>query len=202
MTLEDKVHATRLLALQRAGELGNVSAACRELGISRSLFYRWKNRYELYGRDGLHPRRRTTRRGRPHGLSVQDEQAILAMALSHPTCGPGFYSLQLARQHRSLSPSTIYRALRRMDLGTRQQRLVVLERHSAQRAGLLTERTRRECSAPVARGGMWKPTSRVSSSVWTPSTSADSKEWGRFGRSRPAMRLLVRGCTHHSGQHR
>ena len=144
MTLEDKVHATRLLALRRAGELGNVSAACRELGISRSLFYRWKDRYERYGRDGLHPRRQTARRGRPHGLSVQDEQAILAMALSHPTCGPRFYALQLARQHRFLSASTVYRALRRMDLGTRQQRLVVLERHSAQRAGLLTERTRRE----------------------------------------------------------
>ena len=35
MTLEDKVHATRLLALQRAEGLGKVSAACRELGISR-----------------------------------------------------------------------------------------------------------------------------------------------------------------------
>ena len=137
MTLEDKVHATRLLALQRAEGLGNVSAACRELGISRSLFYRWQDRYERSGRDGLHPRRRTARRGRPHGLSVQDERAILAMALSHPTCGPRFYALHLARQHRFLSASTVYRALRRMDLGTRQQRLVVLDRHSVQRAGLL-----------------------------------------------------------------
>jgi len=143
MTLEDKVHATRLLALQRAEALGNVSAACRELGISRSLFYRWKDRYERYGRDGLHPRRYQRQRGRPHGLSAQDEQAILAIALSHPTCGPRFYSLYLARSHRYLSSSTIYRALRRMGLGTRQQRLVVLEQHSAERAGLLTERTRR-----------------------------------------------------------
>ena len=45
MTLEDKVHATRLLALQRAEEFGNVSEACRALGISRSLFYRWKDRF-------------------------------------------------------------------------------------------------------------------------------------------------------------
>jgi|TARA_Y100000031_G_scaffold152567_1_gene195942 transposase len=144
MTLEDKVHATRLLALQRAEELGNVSAACRELGISRSLFYRWKNRYERYGRDGLHPKRQTTLKGRPHNLSIQDEQAILALALSYPTCGPRFYAEQLARQRRHLSPSTIYRALRRVGLGTRSQRLVVLEQHSAQSAGLLTERTRRE----------------------------------------------------------
>ena len=46
---------------------------------------------------------------------------------------PGSTLSTLARQRRHLSPSTIYRALRRVGLGTRSQRLVVLERHSAQR---------------------------------------------------------------------
>ena len=32
MTLEDRVHALRLRLFRRAGELGNVSAACREAG--------------------------------------------------------------------------------------------------------------------------------------------------------------------------
>lgn len=63
MTLEDKVHITRLHVLQRAKDLGNVSAACREAGISRSLYYRWRKRFELYGRDGLHPRRTAKRPG-------------------------------------------------------------------------------------------------------------------------------------------
>ncbi|MCX6100546.1 MAG: helix-turn-helix domain-containing protein [Candidatus Bipolaricaulota bacterium] len=54
MTLEDKVHAFRLHILRRAEELGNVSAACREAGISRTMFYRWKQRFALYGSDGLH----------------------------------------------------------------------------------------------------------------------------------------------------
>ena len=39
-------------------------------------------------------------------------------------------------------PSTIQRLLRRHGLGTRRERLLVLEHHSAQRAGPLTERTR------------------------------------------------------------
>jgi len=34
MTLEDKVYLSRLHVLQRAKELDNVSAACREAGIS------------------------------------------------------------------------------------------------------------------------------------------------------------------------
>jgi transposase-like protein len=42
MTLEDNVQCNRLRVLQRAEELGNVSAACREAGMSRTLFYRWR----------------------------------------------------------------------------------------------------------------------------------------------------------------
>lgn len=152
MTLEDKVHASRLLALRRAEQLGNVTAACRELGISRSLFYRWKQRYERYGRDGLHPKRLETNRGRPHGLSVQDEQIILATALSAPTRGPAFFALQLAQQGHRLSASTIYRHLRRVSLGTRAQRLVLLEQHSATQIGLLTERTRQQWQQARRRG--------------------------------------------------
>lgn len=51
MTLEDRVYAFRLHALRRAEELGNVTAACRELGISRTVFYRWKKRFSMYGAD-------------------------------------------------------------------------------------------------------------------------------------------------------
>ncbi len=69
MTLEDKVHAFRLHLFQRARELGNVSAACRELGISRSLYYQLRERYVRYGSDGLHP---TRRRGRPDWVIVAE----------------------------------------------------------------------------------------------------------------------------------
>lgn len=65
MTLEDRVQAQRLFAFRRAEELGNVRAACRELGLSRAVFYRWKGRVDRYGADGLHPRRTQARRGRP-----------------------------------------------------------------------------------------------------------------------------------------
>lgn len=38
MTSEDEVHVLRLHVLQRAEELGNVSAARRKVGILRILF--------------------------------------------------------------------------------------------------------------------------------------------------------------------
>ncbi|MCJ7511761.1 MAG: helix-turn-helix domain-containing protein [Anaerolineales bacterium] len=105
-----------------------------------------------YGRDGLHPRRQGPRRGRPPRLSVQAERAILA--LTWPTWGPAQLVNQLDRpEHGGLraAPSTIYRLLRRMGRQTRRERLAVLEVHSAQTAGLLTERTRRQLVAAQRR---------------------------------------------------
>ena len=143
MTLEDNVQRTRLRVLQRAKELGNVSAACREAGISRTLFYRWKKRFTCYGIDGLHPRRTATRPGRHIQLDSTKERKIVVMALAWPSWGPRRLSLQLEREGVVVSPSTVWRSLHRLGLGTRTDRLLVLEVHSAEHAGLLTERTRR-----------------------------------------------------------
>jgi transposase InsO family protein len=143
MTLEDRVQAQRLHVFRRAEELGNVSAACREAGISRTLFYRWKRGYEAYGADALHPRRLRARPGRPSEVPAQLERTVVALALAWPTWGPQRLAVQLARQGVVIAPSTVYRTLKRLGLGTRRQRLGLLELHSAERAGLLTERTRK-----------------------------------------------------------
>ena len=93
--------------------------------------------------DGLHPRRTQARRGRPPEIPAHLERTVIGLALAWPTWGPKRLAVQLARHGIELSPSTIYRALRRAGLGTRRERVGILEHHSAERAGLLTERTRR-----------------------------------------------------------
>lgn len=144
MTLEQSILERRLHVITRARELGNVSAACREAGISRTLFYRWRSKYERYGRDGLHPRRTEARPGRPVETPPHVERQVLAWSLSWPTWGCGRLAAQLAFHGvATISPSTVQRILRRSGLATRRDRLAVLEAHSAESAGLLTERTRR-----------------------------------------------------------
>jgi transposase InsO family protein len=146
MALKASVHAFRLRAIAGARAVGNVSQACREFGIARTLFYRWRRRYLAYGSDGLYPKRAGPRRGRPPSLSVEAERAILAVALAWPTWGPARVSAHLARCEDgawNLAPATIYWFLHRVGLQTRWQRLAVLEAYNAQTAGLLTERTRR-----------------------------------------------------------
>ena len=142
MTLEDKVHGFRLHALHRAEELGNVSAACRGLGISRTVFYRWKKRLQAWEGRASPQEDVCSSRTTPL-LGPVEERAILATALAWPTWGPRRVSLQLARQGIHVSPSTVWRALRRRGLGRREARLLAVEGHAAQAAGLLTERTRR-----------------------------------------------------------
>src|SRR5712671_6555335 len=144
MTLDDKVHGLRLQVIRRAEQLGNVSRACREAGISRALFYRWRQRLERYGQDGVHPRRHRARPGRPVQLAAETERLLLSVAVSAATWGASRIAAYLHhRWQLRVAPSTVQRALRRAGLATRRQRLTVLEHRALQTAGLLTERTRR-----------------------------------------------------------
>src|SRR5437764_674266 len=137
MTLDDSVHGMRLRVMHRAQVLGNVSAVCREVGISRTLFYRWRKRFERYGVDGMHPRRQRARRGRPVQVPPEIERLVLSVAISTATWGCGRIAAYLTRSwHLKVAPSTVQRVLRRAGLATRRARLTVLEHQAAQTAGL------------------------------------------------------------------
>lgn len=142
MTLDDSIQGIRLRALELAKELASVTEACEQLGISRSLFYRWRKRFESYGADGLHPKRTRAGLGRPSAVTPEQERAVIALALASPTSGPQRFADQLLSQGVRMAPSTIHRLLRRVGLGSRRERLGVVEHHSARSVGLLTERTR------------------------------------------------------------
>ena len=70
-----------------------MSAACQELGVSRSLYYQLRKRFVDDGPDGLHP---TRRRGRPPQLDAAAERQVIALALSWPSWGPQQLSDRLA----------------------------------------------------------------------------------------------------------
>jgi transposase len=113
------------------------------LGISRTLFYRWRKRLERYGVDGVHPRRQRGRAGRPVATPPEVER-LLGIAISAAAWGCRRIAAYLARTWQvRVAPSTVQRLLRRVGLATRRARLTVLEQQAARTAGLLTDRTRR-----------------------------------------------------------
>jgi transposase InsO family protein len=142
MTLNDSIQAFRLRVLQEATRSGHVTATCQRYGMSRTVFYRLRQRFERYGPAGLHPTRRRAQRGRPLVLSVLEQRRVTAEALAWPTRGPQWVSDRLAREGLVVAPVTVWRVLRRAGLQHRLARLAVLEEHSAA-TGLLTERTAR-----------------------------------------------------------
>ena len=53
----DETYAKRLRVLALAEELGNVSEACRIVGVSRRSFYEWRRIAQEQGREALYPKR-------------------------------------------------------------------------------------------------------------------------------------------------
>ena len=131
MTEHDVLVGFRLRLFTLAEELGNVSAACRAMGVDRSTYYRWKRKVDRWGLEALTVRER--RRPRmPNQIGPHLEQRIIAFALGHPGLGPRRISAELAREKWGairISEHGIWRVLCRMGLNTRAKRLALIARH-------------------------------------------------------------------------
>jgi transposase InsO family protein len=131
MTEHDALVGFRLRLFTLADELGNVSAACRAMGVDRSTYYRLKRRVDRWGLEALRVRER--RRPRmPNEIGPHLEQRVIAFALGHPGYGPRRISAELAREKWGglrISEHGVWRVLRRVGLNTRSRRLALIARH-------------------------------------------------------------------------
>ena len=131
MTEHDVLVGFRLRLFTLAEELGNVSAACRAMGVHRSTYYRLKRKVDRWGLEALNVRER--RRPRmPNEIGPHLEQRIVAFALAHPGLGPRRISAELAREKWGgirISEHGVWRVLCRLGLNTRSKRLALVARH-------------------------------------------------------------------------
>lgn len=131
MTEHDVLVGFRLRLFTLAEELGNVSEACRQMGVDRSTFYRWKAKVDQWGLEALRVRER--RRPRmPNEIGPHLEQRIVAFSLGHPAYGPRRIAAELAREKWGgirISEHGIWRVLVRVGLNTQAKRLALIARH-------------------------------------------------------------------------
>src|SRR5260370_36019412 len=119
-----------------------VSAAGREAGISRTLFYRWRQRLQRYGVDGVHPRRLRARPGPAPQVAPAVERRLLAVAIAEATWGAARLAAYAQRLWGlRVAASTVQRLLRRHCLGTPRQRVLLLQPPTARPARLPPPRT-------------------------------------------------------------
>jgi transposase InsO family protein len=138
MHSNDKIIRNKLGLLNLAEELGNVSKACRIMGLSRDTFYRYKELVEEGGIDNLIER---TRR-KPNLSNRTDErteQAVVAMAYEFPAFGQVRASNELRKNGIFLSAAGVRCVWLRHDLATFKKRLGALEKKAQDEGIILTE---------------------------------------------------------------
>jgi len=124
--------------LNLAEELGNVSKACRIMGLSRDTFYRYQNAVEQGGVDALvdQNRRKPNIRNR---VDEKTEDAVVAYAVEQPAHGQVRASNELRKRGVFISPSGVRCVWLRHKLGRFQDRLKALEEKMAKENLILTE---------------------------------------------------------------
>jgi transposase InsO family protein len=124
--------------LNLADELGNVSQACRIMGLSRDTFYRYKAAVDDGGVDALidRDRRQPNLKNR---VDEQTEAAVLAYAIEEPAHGQVRASNELRKRGVFISPSGVRCVWLRHQLARFKDRLRALEEKMAKESLILTE---------------------------------------------------------------
>ena len=129
-------HKVGLLNL--AEELGNVSKACKVMGLSRDTFYRYKSAVDKGGVDALldKSRRKPNLKNR---VDEQVETAVIGYALEQPAHGQVRVSNELRKRGVFVSASGVRSVWLRHDLANFKQRLKALETKVAETGQVLTD---------------------------------------------------------------
>ena len=128
----------KLSLLNLAQELGNISKACKVMGLSRDTFYRYQNAVQEGGVEALIDanRRKPNLQNR---VDQSTEDAVVAFALEQPAFGQLRTSNELRKKGIFISASGVRSVWLRHNLENFRKRLANLERHVAQTGEVLTE---------------------------------------------------------------
>jgi transposase InsO family protein len=138
LNTSEKVIKHKVGLLNLAEELGNVSRACKVMGLSRDTFYRYKAAVDEGGVEALvdSNRRQPNPKNR---IDLAIEEAVIAYALEQPAHGQVRASNELRKRGIFVSPTGVRGAWMRNNLACFRDRLRALEEKVAAEGLILTE---------------------------------------------------------------
>ena len=104
----------------------SVKEVCIRYHISRTTFYKWYNRYRLYGQIGLNNKNRSQGH-QPKQIDKKMEKVVLDYAYQNPSHGPLNISFNLSLMGIKIGKTAVYNALKRNRLNLRQDRFQRLQ---------------------------------------------------------------------------
>jgi transposase InsO family protein len=138
MTQSQYIINRKLNILELGQTQGNISEACRKLGVSRQHYYDIKQAIEEEGLEGLLEKsRRVPRIG--NRVAPEIEQKVLDYALQFPTHGQTRVANELKKNGIQISAGGIRSIWQRHDLTLKALRLKRLEKWAAENTEVLTE---------------------------------------------------------------
>lgn len=138
MTRDTYLIARKLNILDFAKTLGNISDACKKLGISRQHFYDVRKALEEEGLEGLLEKSRKMVRIK-NRVAIEIEEQLLEYSLQYPTHGQVRAANELTKKGYLISPGGVRSVWLRHGLEIKSKRLKRLEDWAAENTGLLTE---------------------------------------------------------------
>ena len=138
MTQRQYIINRKLNILDLGATLGNISAACRKLGVSRQHYYDIRDALKEEGLEGLMEKTRTMPRI-GNRVAMEIEEKVLAYSLENPTHGQMRAANELAKQGIVISAGGVRGVWLRHQLETKGLRLRRLEKWAADNMGILTE---------------------------------------------------------------
>ncbi len=137
-SLNQNIIRHKIGLLNLAAELGNVSKACKVMGLSRDTFYRYQNAVAEGGVDALFD----ANRRKPNLKNRTDEateNSVIAYAIEQPAHGQVRVSNELRQRGIFVSSSGVRSIWLRHDLASFKQRLAALEKRVAKEGMILTD---------------------------------------------------------------
>ena len=138
MTQQQYIINRKLNILELSKQLGNISEACRKLGVSRQHYYDIRTALQEEGIEGLLEKARTRPRFK-NRVAPEIEERLLSYSLEFPTHGQARVSNELKKEGIILSPGGVRSIWLRHGLETIKLRLNRLEKWATEEGNILTE---------------------------------------------------------------